>query len=67
MIILSVPMRAALFLLLIAGLAFGCGQRGDLYLRDSPPPGVKPPRTEAHKPVPYPQPGTEDAGALKKP
>lgn len=60
-------MRAALLLLLLAGLAFGCGQRGELYLRDNPPPGVKPPKPEAHKPVPYPQPVGEDAGAANKP
>jgi len=67
MIILSVPMRAALLFLLLAGLAFGCGQRGELYLRANPPPGVKPPKTDAHKPVPYPQPVGEDTGAAKKP
>jgi len=32
----------------------GCGQRGDLYFRDNPPPGVKPRKTEPYKPVPYP-------------
>ena len=67
MIILSVPMRGAPLLLLLAVLAFGCGQRGELYLRDNPPPGVKPPKPEAHKPVPYPQPVGEDADAAKKP
>jgi predicted small lipoprotein YifL len=36
-------------------LASACGQRGPLYLRDSPPPGVKPPKPEAYKPVPYPK------------
>jgi len=35
-------------------LAAGCGQRGPLYLRDQPPPGVKPPRAETYQPVPYP-------------
>lgn len=68
MIILSVPMRGALLLLLsVVGLAFGCGQKGELYLRDNPPPGVKPPKTEAPKPVPYPQPAGEDTGATRKP
>jgi len=60
-------MRAALVLLLITASTFGCGQRGDLYLRDNPPPGIKPPKPEAHTPVPYPQPAGEDAGAVKKP
>ena len=66
MIILSVPMRAALVFTLMAGLAFGCGQRGELYLRDNPPPGVKPPKPEGYKPVPYPQPAGEETGAEKK-
>jgi predicted small lipoprotein YifL len=35
-------------------LAAGCGQRGPLYLRDQPPPGVEPPRAETYQPVPYP-------------
>ena len=67
MIILSVHMRAAPLLLLMACLAFGCGQRGELYLRDNPPPGVKPPKPESVKAVPYPQPAGEDPGAAKKP
>lgn len=60
-------MRAALLLVLLAGLALGCGQRGELYLRDNPPPGVKPPKSKPYQPVPYPQPVGEDTGALKKP
>lgn len=32
-----------------------CGQKGALYLRESPPPGVKPPKTDTYKPVPYPR------------
>lgn len=36
-------------------LAAACGQRGPLYLRDSPPPGVKPERPPPYKPVPYPR------------
>ena len=32
-----------------------CGQKGPLYLRDKPPPGVKPERPAPYKPVPYPQ------------
>ena len=38
---------------LALGLA-GCGLRGPLYLRDNPPPGVKPAKPPAVKPVPYP-------------
>ncbi len=34
--------------------AAGCGQKGPLYLRGDPPPGVKPPRPEPYQPVPYP-------------
>jgi predicted small lipoprotein YifL len=36
-------------------LATGCGQKGPLYLRDAPPPGIKPAKPEAYKPVPYPK------------
>ena len=44
-------------LLLVAGIviaATACGQKGPLYLRDKPPPGVKPEKIEPYKPVPYP-------------
>lgn len=34
--------------------AAACGQRGPLYLRDHPPPGVKPEKRDTYKPVPYP-------------
>ena len=49
---------------LILGVAFalfaaGCGQRGALYLRDDPPAGVKPERTDRYKPVPYPRQSSE--------
>jgi predicted small lipoprotein YifL len=57
-------MRAAAILLLVTGLAGGCGQRGELYLRDSPPPGMKPAKSEAAKPIPAPQ--TADDGSEKK-
>lgn len=46
------------FLILVGGIALaaaGCGQKGPLYLRDRPPPGVKPPKPEPYKPVPYPK------------
>lgn len=39
----------------------GCGQRGPLYLRDSPPPGVKPAKPEPYRPVPYPAAPQEEA------
>lgn len=45
-------MRFAVLLLVMAGLASGCGQRGALYLRESPPPGVKPEKSAAEKPAP---------------
>jgi predicted small lipoprotein YifL len=52
-------MRSALLIAMLVLLAAGCGQKGALYLRDNPPPGVKPPKPEAYKPLPYPK----DAGA----
>lgn len=42
-------------------LAAGCGQRGPLYLRDKPPPGVKPPKPAAYQPAPYPPDAERDA------
>ncbi len=56
-------MRAAILVAILLLLAAGCGQKGPLYLRDSPPPGVKPPRPEAYKPLPYPKEAGEDASA----
>jgi predicted small lipoprotein YifL len=38
----------------LALAATGCGLRGPLYLRDNPPPGLKPAKPPAVKPVPYP-------------
>ncbi len=35
-------------------LVAACGQRGPLYLRERPPPGVNPPKAEPYQPVPYP-------------
>jgi predicted small lipoprotein YifL len=35
-------------------LAAGCGQKGPLYLRDNPPPGIKPLKPKPLEPVPYP-------------
>jgi predicted small lipoprotein YifL len=46
-------MRFLLIIGVAIALTAGCGQKGPLYLRDNPPPGVKPPKPAA-KPVPYP-------------
>jgi len=41
---------------LVALLAIGaCGQKGPLYLSDSPPPGSQPSPSKTYKPVPYPE------------
>jgi predicted small lipoprotein YifL len=53
-------MRLAILALSLLVLAAGCGQKGALYLRDNPPPGVKPPKPEAYKPLPYPKDAGED-------
>ena len=36
-------------------LLVGCGQKGPLYLRDNPPPGIKPAKPAPVKPIPYPR------------
>jgi predicted small lipoprotein YifL len=42
-------------------LVAGCGKKGPLYLRDSPPPGIKPAKPKPYTPVPYPpQPSEEE-------
>jgi len=56
-------MRLAIFAVLLVLIAAGCGQKGALYLRDNPPPGVKPPRPEPYKPLPYPKETGGDEGA----
>lgn len=48
-------LRRHFFAVLLALLAAGCGQKGPLYLRDSPPPGVKPVKPKPYEPVPYPR------------
>lgn len=48
-------MRLRLLLAAITLAAAACGQRGPLYLRESPPPGVKPPKPHPYEPVPYPE------------
>jgi predicted small lipoprotein YifL len=56
-------LRFAPTLVILVLFATGCGQRGDLYLRESPPAGLKPERPAAAKPVPYPKEAAEDKGA----
>jgi len=58
-------MRTVFVLALAALLAMGCGQRGPLYLRESPPPGVKPERPAPYEPVPYPKEGQGEDEASK--
>ena len=55
------------FLLLawVLALLAGCGQKGPLYPRDNPPPGVKPPKAETYKPVPYPKDAERDSASDK--
>ena len=55
-------MRVALPLLLLALLVAGCGQKGSLYLRDNPPAGMKPPKPEPYKPLPYPKDASQETG-----
>ena len=55
-----------LILLLAILFAASCGQRGSLYLRDSPPTGMKPPKPEPYKPLPYPKEAGEDEGSGKQ-
>ena len=47
-------MRFLLPAVALVVFAAGCGQKGPLYLRDNPPPGAKPAKPPAAKPVPYP-------------
>ena len=49
------PPRFLLVALAAGLLAAGCGQKGPLYLRDNPPPGVKPAKPKPYEPVPYPR------------
>jgi predicted small lipoprotein YifL len=60
--------RAFLVFVVLFGAA-ACGQKGPLYFRDNPPPGIKPPKTDQYKPVPYPKNLPADAerdGAAEK-
>jgi predicted small lipoprotein YifL len=49
----------------LALAASGCGQKGPLYFRDAPPPGIKPEKAEGYKPVPYPKDADRDGAAGK--
>lgn len=61
MAILVAAMRPALLAaIILLAAAAGCGQKGPLYLRDNPPPGVRPPKPEAYKPAPYPKEAAQD-------
>ena len=53
-------MRSLFFGAALSLAALGCGQKGPLYLRDNPPPGVKPEKRDTYKPVPYPPSATEE-------
>ena len=53
-------MRFAALVAAMALAAGACGQRGPLYLRDNPPPGVKTEKRDTYKPVPYPRSSSEE-------
>ena len=55
-----------LLALALALAACGCGQKGPLYLRENPPAGYKPPKSETYQPVPYPKDAARDAEAAEK-
>lgn len=48
-------MRSSLLALASLLALTACGQKGPLYLRESPPPGIKPAKTDPYKPAPYPK------------
>jgi predicted small lipoprotein YifL len=50
----TVQIVATAVIVMVTLSATGCGQKGALYLRDSPPPGIKPPKAKPYEPVPYP-------------
>ena len=47
-------MRILALTVLAALISVACGQRGPLYLRDHPPPGVTVRKADPYEPVPYP-------------
>jgi len=54
-------MRLAFLAVIVFCCATACGQKGSLYLRDNPPPGVRPAKPEPYKPVPYPKETADEA------
>jgi predicted small lipoprotein YifL len=54
-------MRRLVFCLVLLLAGNACGQKGPLYLSDSPPPGSQPSPSKAYKPVPYPERKADDA------
>jgi predicted small lipoprotein YifL len=59
-------MRRSVFCLALLVAAAGCGQRGALFLRESPPPGYKPPKVDTYKPVPYPKDSDTERGSTSE-
>jgi len=59
-------MRLWLLLAALTLAAAACGQRGPLYLRDNPPPGVKLPPPEPYEPVPYPPDAARDSRSERR-
>lgn len=58
---------AAVVAAAIAAPLAGCGQKGPLYLRERPPPHVKPVQPDRYHPIPYPQGAPADAEADRAP
>ena len=59
-------MRIVVLAVVSLSFAVGCGQKGNLYLRDSPPAGMRPAKPEPYKPVPYPKESAEEGEGAKK-
>ena len=58
-------MRLAPVAAVVLCLLAACGQKGNLYLREDPPAGMKPAKPQTYKPVPYPKEPADDAGTKK--
>ena len=59
-------MRFVVLAAVSLSFAVGCGQKGNLYLRDTPPPGMRPAKPEPYKPVPYPKESAQEGEGAKK-
>ena len=59
-------MRFVVLAAVSLSFAVGCGQKGNLYLRDSPPAGMRPAKPEPYKPVPYPKGNAEEGEGAKQ-